>query len=179
MSDPPWAPRSEDDTASTEGSDERTAAGTVAAPQPARSEQSDAANAQADDLPGTGKKRKKKTHLRAVVQALLDGERESAVAAWLAKKGLEPDQIEDTLSRAREKIQAQAAEREGRTFEILEQDERDQKRRHLIHGALWFGGGALLTIVTCSAATEGGGGGRYVLAWGPMLYGAFRMMRGL
>jgi predicted phage tail protein len=43
-------------------------------------------------------------------------------------------------------------------------------------GALFLVGGLLLTAVTLAAAS---GGGTYVLAWGPMLYGGIRLMKGL
>lgn len=44
-----------------------------------------------------------------------------------------------------------------------------------IVGALFLGGGAALTYLSM---TGGGIGGRAVLAWGPMLYGIYRIVRG-
>lgn len=44
-----------------------------------------------------------------------------------------------------------------------------------IVGALFLGGGAALTYFSM---TGGGIGGRAVLAWGPMLYGFYRLVRG-
>ena len=46
----------------------------------------------------------------------------------------------------------------------------------LVVGALFLFGGLVLTVVTFAAAS---GGGTYVLAWGPMLYGLIRIMKGL
>lgn len=63
-------------------------------------------------------------------------------------------------------------------IDAAEQELREQKRKHLVYGGAWFAGGLILTIATHSAATEAGGG-RYILAWGPMIYGAIRMLRAL
>lgn len=46
----------------------------------------------------------------------------------------------------------------------------------LVVGALFLLGGLALTIITFAAAS---GGGTYVLAWGPMLYGIIRIVKGL
>lgn len=47
---------------------------------------------------------------------------------------------------------------------------------------IWFGGlicavGIVVTVVSYSAAAEGGG--RYVVAWGAVVFGGFRFIRGL
>jgi hypothetical protein len=44
-------------------------------------------------------------------------------------------------------------------------------------GAAFLGGGLLLTLFTYATAS-GGGGGHYVVAWGPMIYGIYRLVRG-
>ena len=49
-------------------------------------------------------------------------------------------------------------------------------RKEMLIGALWCGGGILVTVLTYSAAS---GGGSYVVAWGAILYGAFRFFRGI
>lgn len=46
----------------------------------------------------------------------------------------------------------------------------------LLVGGLFLVGGLVLTAVTYAAAS---GGGTYLLAWGPMLFGLLRIMRGL
>jgi hypothetical protein len=49
-------------------------------------------------------------------------------------------------------------------------------RHMMLVGALWFGGGAAVTLLTCAASANGG---VYLLAWGPMIYGAIHFFRGL
>ena len=46
----------------------------------------------------------------------------------------------------------------------------------ILVGALWAGAGTLLTVLSFSG---GGIGGRAVLAYGPIIYGLFRIVRGL
>lgn len=48
--------------------------------------------------------------------------------------------------------------------------------RDLIVGSLWLGGGALVTAASYSAAS---GGGRYVVTTGAIVYGLWRIVRGL
>ncbi len=55
-------------------------------------------------------------------------------------------------------------------------DEEDARSQHLVVGGLWFAGGLGLTLWSMQ---DGGLGGRMVLAWGPMVYGLFRIARGL
>jgi hypothetical protein len=49
-------------------------------------------------------------------------------------------------------------------------------RRAVVFGALWLLGGLILTIVTYNAAA---GGGAYIVAWGPVIYGVYQVVRGL
>lgn len=46
-------------------------------------------------------------------------------------------------------------------------------------GGLFFGGGLLVTFLTMSAASSSPTGGSYILAWGPILFGGHRLLRGL
>ncbi|HEY3685732.1 MAG TPA: hypothetical protein VGL93_22060 [Streptosporangiaceae bacterium] len=50
--------------------------------------------------------------------------------------------------------------------------------RGLIVGALWFVAGLLITLYTYGQASSSGFGGVYIVAWGPMAYGAFRLVYG-
>lgn len=50
-------------------------------------------------------------------------------------------------------------------------------KRAIGFGVAWALGGLLLTIITYSNAS-GSSGGFYVIAWGPVLYGAFRIFHG-
>jgi hypothetical protein len=45
-------------------------------------------------------------------------------------------------------------------------------------GAAFLGGGLLLTVFTFATASAGTGGRSYVVAWGPMAYGVYRLVRG-
>jgi hypothetical protein len=109
------------------------------------------------------------------VKSLLDGESETVVVQWLRKKGLSDQQIGSTLRRAHARIAAResapsfAVEREA-------QEASAQRDKDRLHGGLWFGGGLALTLLSLMSA-EGSGGGRYILAWGPMLYGGYRLLK--
>jgi hypothetical protein len=46
----------------------------------------------------------------------------------------------------------------------------------MVYGALWCVGGIIITAVTYGAAS---GGGRYMVAFGPIIYGAIRFFRGV
>lgn len=48
----------------------------------------------------------------------------------------------------------------------------------LVKGLLWFGGGAVLTLVSYNGASSSGGG-TYLIATGPMIYGAILIVEGL
>ena len=49
--------------------------------------------------------------------------------------------------------------------------------RDLLVGGIWLAGGLLVTLISYGAAS--GGGGRYVVTFGPILYGVVRVARGL
>src|SRR3989454_12577605 len=46
--------------------------------------------------------------------------------------------------------------------------------RYARRGGLWFAGGALVTAVTYAFSE-----GTYFLAWGPLVFGGFQLLRGL
>lgn len=50
-------------------------------------------------------------------------------------------------------------------------------KRGMGFGVAWFVAGLLITLITYSNAS-GPSGGVYVVAWGPMLYGAYRLISG-
>lgn len=51
--------------------------------------------------------------------------------------------------------------------------------RALGFGALWLVGGLVVSLVTYSNAAQSEFGGFYVIAWGPALYGVYRIISGL
>jgi DnaJ-like protein len=53
-------------------------------------------------------------------------------------------------------------------------DESDAAFRYARRGGLWFAGGALVTALTYAFSE-----GTYFLAWGPLLFGGFQLVRGL
>ncbi|OIV36356.1 hypothetical protein BIV57_16655 [Mangrovactinospora gilvigrisea] len=48
-------------------------------------------------------------------------------------------------------------------------------KRGIGFGAVWAVAGLLITLITLSNAQ---GGGVYIVAWGPMLYGVYRIVSG-
>ncbi|MFB4299975.1 hypothetical protein [Actinomadura sp. NTSP31] len=50
-------------------------------------------------------------------------------------------------------------------------------KRGMGFGAAWFLAGLLITLITYGNAS-GPSGGVYAVAWGPMLYGAYRVISG-
>lgn len=46
-------------------------------------------------------------------------------------------------------------------------------------GAVLFVAGLVITVGTYAMASSGGTGGFYLISWGPMLFGAIRVLRGL
>lgn len=50
---------------------------------------------------------------------------------------------------------------------------RDAAKQNMLIGALWCAGGTAVTLVTLSS------GGRGIIAWGAILYGGIRFVRGL
>jgi len=53
-------------------------------------------------------------------------------------------------------------------------DESDEAFRYAMRGGLWFAGGGLVTALTYAFSQ-----GTYLIAWGPLLFGGFRLVRGL
>ncbi|MBA3457129.1 MAG: hypothetical protein H0T42_28860 [Deltaproteobacteria bacterium] len=67
------------------------------------------------------------------------------------------------------------------TDELVRQLQRDEKRSKakadLVMGSLLLAGGLLISMLTHDSASQSGG--TYIVAWGPMLYGVIRLIRGL
>jgi hypothetical protein len=51
--------------------------------------------------------------------------------------------------------------------------------RDLTVGGAWLIGGALVTIISYTMAANNPGGGRYIIATGAIVYGGYRLFRGL
>ncbi len=52
-------------------------------------------------------------------------------------------------------------------------------KRNMLYGTLWLLGGCLATGLCFLSARSGGSGGQFAVFYGAMLYGLFRMFRGL
>ena len=55
---------------------------------------------------------------------------------------------------------------------------RTKSQTDLRRGVVWFFGGLVVTILTYIFATNGGGG-PYLVAWGPVVFGLFMLLKGL
>lgn len=95
---------------------------------------------------------------RDVARRLRGGASAETVAASLLEDGLTVAEIETVFQGAAAILRAENA------------------RKDTLHGALWLGGGLLVTLISYSAAE---GGGHYVVTTGAIVYGAFRLIRGL
>jgi len=60
---------------------------------------------------------------------------------------------------------------------LQESERRSRKTADLAFGSILFAVGLLITMFTYDAASQSGG--TYVIAYGPMLVGAIRIIRGL
>ena len=60
---------------------------------------------------------------------------------------------------------------------IYEQERRDKKSRDIALGAILLVVGILVTAFTYDSASQQGG--TYIIAWGPMVFGAIRLFKGL
>ncbi|HEY5946079.1 MAG TPA: hypothetical protein VIV40_11340 [Kofleriaceae bacterium] len=63
------------------------------------------------------------------------------------------------------------------TRRLIEAERRAAKTRDLTIGSILLGLGLLITLVTYDSASRSGG--TYVIAYGPMIFGAIRLFRGL
>jgi hypothetical protein len=61
--------------------------------------------------------------------------------------------------------------------EAYEAERRAAKQRNVTIGALLMGLGLVITVATYSSASQSGG--TYVIAYGPIIFGAIRLFRGL
>lgn len=58
-----------------------------------------------------------------------------------------------------------------------EAERRAAKARNIVIGLVLLGIGIVVTAVTYGSASRGGG--TYIVAWGPMVFGAIRLFKGL
>ena len=70
------------------------------------------------------------------------------------------------------------AETKGKLDEMGRMQRQAAGKRNLQRGALWFIGGCLVTGVTYFMAAGNHGGNTYVVAWGAIIIGAFRILQG-
>ena len=63
--------------------------------------------------------------------------------------------------------------------EALRHDLKVRGERAVIFGALWLLAGVLITLITYVNALQSFSGGFYGVAWGPAVYGLYRIISGL
>jgi hypothetical protein len=129
-----------------------------------------------DDTEGKGKRKRKRKPIApldspqaiarwsgSVASALERGRSEEEIRAKLASKGLNESQIDDVIDDARETVERSmnAPDPEG-----------SSGTNDVFVGSLWAGGGVLLTALTFGT-THG------VVFYGAILYGGYRILRGL
>jgi len=171
--DPPWASR--ESAGESEPSDEEPASHPMAAPTPKV-----AVSAAVAEPRKKKKEKRKKNYVGVVQRSLMEGQSESVIRSWLEKKGVSAERADRTIESARSRIDAAreaALEATHEAHEHVYEARNGDRSRQLAIGAGLFAIGLFLTVVTYSAAESGGG--HYVLAWGPMVYGAIRFFRAL
>jgi len=62
-------------------------------------------------------------------------------------------------------------------FELRARALKEAAKKNMLHGALWCIGGVVVTAVTYQAVA--GTGGTYIVAFGPIIFGAIQFFRGL
>jgi hypothetical protein len=65
------------------------------------------------------------------------------------------------------------------TRRMIEAERRAAKTRDLTVGGVLLALGLIITLATYESAASSAGGGTYIIAYGPMIYGAIRLFRGL
>lgn len=104
-----------------------------------------------------------------------------AAAYWLAsdqiRQGTAPAKVQETLT-ARGLDARSAATVVDRVKQVEASATQAAARRNLMWGAMLCFVGIVVTVITYRMATNWGGG-TYVVAWGAVLFGAVRFVRGL
>jgi hypothetical protein len=68
---------------------------------------------------------------------------------------------------------------DGQTkIKVIPEASKASGAKNMLYGALWCIAGIVITAVTYNMASSGGGG-RYIIAWGPAIFGAFQFFKGL
>ena len=64
-------------------------------------------------------------------------------------------------------------------LDVADEPERAAADNRIIYGALWFVGGILVTVCSYLSAARSPYGGTYIVAWGAIVYGIWRISQGL
>jgi hypothetical protein len=113
-------------------------------------------------------------------------ETSQAVALKLAR-GVSKEKIVAKLMKQgwlRDKAMAFVNDTEQRINEILGSPEKRREQaqeygQQVLHGFLWMAGGVMVSVVTYAMASSSPSGGVYVVAWGAILFGLIKAIRGL
>lgn len=99
------------------------------------------------------------------------GETYPEVHNWVQYQGFSPEVAAEIVKDAEVRLQ------HARQTEGMQADVGPTHGRDIVIGALWAVGGIVVTLWTLiSASSEGG---TYLVAWGAILYGVIRIVRGL
>ena len=97
----------------------------------------------------------------AAVRFKAAGKDDSETRLMLMGLGFSYEESDEILSRAKKTATNNKKESKGDELGI---------------GFLWFVGGLIVTVLTYSAASNGG---CFLIAWGPMIYGVIKMLKGI
>jgi hypothetical protein len=109
----------------------------------------------------------------AVARMLTRGDSKDKIVKKLVKRGwLKQKAVEfvDDVGRRINEILGSPEERRELAQEYGQQ---------VFHGFLWMAGGVAITVITYAYASSNPGGGIYVVAWGAILFGLIKAIRGL
>jgi hypothetical protein len=99
--------------------------------------------------------------LRFAATQMASGESNHAVHSALVANGLDKESATTVVTNVAE-MRSEAI--------------RERGRKNMLYGLLWLIGGTVVTVGTYAAAS---GGGTYVVAWGAIVVGAIKWLRGL
>jgi hypothetical protein len=87
-----------------------------------------------------------------------------------------PAHLRVGASPTEEMSQTEAVMRTGRSARFRTSQQRELEHQNRVQGAIWLIGGVVVTVGTYASAAPGG---TYVVAWGAILFGIVKLIRGV